>query len=212
VAVNAERSVILGHGVPANAALAGGVVLQNAGRRLERSVAPGGGPLRRAECTGHRYPDAALDTRERRSCPLRRWETRKRKKGSKIHMAVDTCWRSMSHRLSRRQRQKTAAKWSGSRVPCRSPPMIPSNLLGSTRAPLSGVPPMLLPGMVVRSRLSNCWGPYAASSSCHYAGSSNDHSHRQPVSAASSKSTSAMPKSPGTSCPPLRLPHDERGR
>jgi hypothetical protein len=82
---------------------------------------------------GHRgEPTAAIiDSRTLRSTPesgeCAGYDGGKRKKGSKIHMAVDTlviCWCFMSHRQRPRRGQNS------SRVPCRPSSMTPSNLSG----------------------------------------------------------------------------------
>jgi transposase len=100
------------------------------------------------------------------------------------------CWRFMSHP----EAQKTAARWSGSRVPSRPLPTTQSNLPGSIRVIPVSVPPMPQQNMASLSRSSDCPRPNAASFSCHDAGSSNDHAHGRPTSGASSKTMSDMRK------------------
>ncbi len=87
MALDAERPTTLGRGVPADAALAGGGLLRSDGGRSAQRTAAGGRAKGR--------PGAAIiDSRTLRSTPesgeRAGYDGGKRKKGSKIHIAVDT--------------------------------------------------------------------------------------------------------------------------
>jgi transposase len=62
-------------------------LLRGASRGSARHSAPGGGARRTADRRHHRQPDPALDPRKRGRAA---YDGAKRKKGSKLHLAVDT--------------------------------------------------------------------------------------------------------------------------
>lgn len=87
MALNAERPAALGHGVAAGAALAGGGCFEALAEDLRRVL--------RVAAERKAQPSAAiLDSRTLRSSPesgtRAGYDGAKRKKGSKLHMAVDT--------------------------------------------------------------------------------------------------------------------------
>jgi len=87
VAVDAERSAALGDRLPAGAALAGRRMLRGPGGGFARCVAACRGARRAADRRSHRQPHAALDPE---SGARAGYDGAKRKKGSKLHLAVDT--------------------------------------------------------------------------------------------------------------------------
>jgi hypothetical protein len=97
VAVDAERPAAVGDRLPAGAAVVARGLLRDLGRGPARHPASdGGGAQRAADGSHHRQPDFALE-----SGPRAAYDGAKRKKGSKLHRAVDTlviCWPCTSRR------------------------------------------------------------------------------------------------------------------
>ena len=137
---------------------------------------------------GHQAePTAAIiDSRTPRSTPesgeRAGYDGAKRKKGSKIHMAVDTLSHMLALHVTPASARDRGEVERLARVPYRRSPATRSSWPGWTRAiPVTG-PPRPQPGTPSRWRSSNCHKPNAASSSCQGAGSWSDHSPGQPAS------------------------------
>jgi transposase len=148
---------------------------------------------------GHKAePTAAIiDSRTLRSTPesgeRAGYDGGKRKKGSKIHMAVDT----LGHLLALHVTPASAEDRGEVERLTRTVQAVTNDTVelawvdqGYT-GERAATPQ---PNTALHLRLSNCPKPSAASSFCHDAGLSSGHSHGRPVSDASAKITNAMPK------------------
>ncbi|MET3437294.1 transposase [Sphingomonas sp. 1185] len=148
---------------------------------------------------GHKAePTAAIiDSRTLRSTPesgeRAGYDGAKRKKGSKIHMAVDT----LGHLLALHVTPASAEDRGEVERLARTVQAVTGDtveLAWVDQAIPAGGPPMQQTSMASRSKSSNCRRPSAALFSCRAAGSSSGHSPGQPASAVSSRTMNAMLK------------------
>jgi transposase len=153
-------------------------------------------------------PSAAIiDSRTLRSTPesgeRAGYDGGKRKKGSEIHMVVDT----LGHLLALHGTPASAEGRSEVERLARTVQAVTDDhveIAWVTRAIPVSAAPMPQPNMVSPLKWSNCLRSSAASSSCRAAGWSSGHSPGRHASAVSSKTMSAMPKhSPDCMSSPL---------
>jgi transposase len=97
-AIHAQRPTILGSRLPANAAVASGGGLRGDGPRFARAFAPFEGPA--AGSDGHDTRDSHTLRSTPESGSRGGYDGAKRKKGSKVHAAVDTLGHLLALRVS----------------------------------------------------------------------------------------------------------------
>ncbi len=157
---------------------------------------------------------AIIDSRTLRSTPesgeLAGYDGGKRKKGSKIHIAVDTLGHLLALHITPASAEDRG-EVERSRVPCKPSQTTRSSLPESIRAIPASVLLTLQPGTASHSRSSNCRKPNAASPSYRDAGSSSGHLRGDRFRRLQ-RLRAPCRNARGTSRRPLRLPHGEAGR